>query len=226
MVLSRFATFLALSLLLPLNAFAHRESVWLPIGRLDHPPIRESSGIARSHRYDGVYWTLNDSGNSPHLFAVRRDGSLIREFPVEGATNVDWEGMFLDDRGIWVGEIGNNSWKREDLKLYLVPEPDPYRDTTTVVEAVYPYHYPDQNPDAEGLIVHNGLPFIISKEQERAVLYRFPHLRSGEEHVLERVGDLSGGARWITGASLTPDGTRLAVTTYDRVWIYLSLIHI
>jgi len=219
----RWTTRLALSALLVFttDAIPHPQSVWLPIGRLNHPPIRESSGIAKSHQHEGVYWTLNDSGNPPALYAIRLDGTLLSEHPVTNVKNVDWEGMFLDERGIWVGEIGNNSRKREDLKLYFLAEPDPFHDGPVLVEAAYPYHYPDQNPDAEGLIVHNGVPHIISKERERAVLYRFPSLMPGKEHVLERIGELTD-ARWITGASITPDGRRLVVTTYDRVWIYHS----
>src|SRR5437899_499106 len=61
-----------------------------PIGRLDHPAIREASGIVASRRHPGVFWVHNDSGNPPALYAVRRDGRLVREYAV-GAPNLDWE---------------------------------------------------------------------------------------------------------------------------------------
>ena len=48
-----------------------------PIGRLDHPAIREASGIVASRRYPGIFWVHNDSGNPPALYAVRRDGYSI-----------------------------------------------------------------------------------------------------------------------------------------------------
>ncbi|MEO6810963.1 MAG: hypothetical protein ABI353_17770, partial [Isosphaeraceae bacterium] len=68
------------------------------MGRLEHPAIREASGIVASRRHPGVFWVHNDSGNPPALFAVRRDGSLIQEFAV-GVPNVDWEDVATDDNG-------------------------------------------------------------------------------------------------------------------------------
>src|SRR3954467_6080334 len=66
-----------------------------PIGRLAHPAIREASGIVQSRRFPGIFWTHNDSGNPPALFAVRPDGSEDSEYSV-GAPNVDWEDIPLD----------------------------------------------------------------------------------------------------------------------------------
>jgi len=86
-------------------------SPWHPIGRYNHEPIRESSGVAASRQYKDVYWTLNDSGNPNVLYATRIDGSLIGEFSVEGAQNSDWEALGIDDEGqLWIGDIGNSSY--------------------------------------------------------------------------------------------------------------------
>src|SRR6478735_5591600 len=60
------------------------------VGTISDPAIPESSGIVASRKHEGVYWTQNDSGNPPALFAITREGELIREYPV-GAKNVDWE---------------------------------------------------------------------------------------------------------------------------------------
>ncbi|MCC7264570.1 MAG: hypothetical protein IT369_18815 [Candidatus Latescibacteria bacterium] len=193
---------------------------WKPAGRYTHPPIEESSGLALSQRYPGVYWTLNDSGNPPVLYATRPDGSLINEFPVQGAENRDWEALALDKQGrLWIGEIGNNSRRREDLCVYVVAEPDPYTTATLPVLARYTYRYPAENVDAEGLFISGGLPYLLSKEQDRAVLYRFPALHPDEQVVLQRLGE-AHEARLVTDAALSRDGTRLALCTYDRVWIY------
>jgi hypothetical protein len=193
---------------------------WEAVGRYGHEPIRESSGLVASYQYRGVYWTLNDSGNPPVLYATYLDGSLIGEFAVQGAQNKDWEALAIDEEGhLWIGEIGNNSRQREDLRVYLVKEPDPFVEGVVSVLAEYPYRYPSENVDAEGMFVYRGLPHIVSKESERAVLYRFPALRPGEQVVLERVGELRQ-ARLVTGASLSRDSKRLAACTYDQVWIY------
>ena len=193
---------------------------WRAAGRYTHLPIRESSGIVKSRQFDGVYWTLNDSGNPATLYATKRNGELIGEIAVKGAGNVDWEALGIDDKNqIWIGEIGNNSRMRIDLKVVVVREPNPFTESEVEVTAHYPYRYPEENVDAEGLFIADGVPYIVSKERERAVLYRFPELQADKKQVLERVGEFAG-AKWVTGAGLSAAGTRLAVCTYDRLWVY------
>ena len=193
---------------------------WRPIGKYTHPDIRESSGIVTSQQFEGVYWTLNDSGNPATLYATKLNGELIQEIAVRGSGNFDWEALGIDSKNqLWIGEIGNNSRLRQDLKVVVVAEPDPFTDTEVEVIASYPYRYPNENVDAEGLFIADGIPYIVSKERERAVLYRFPTLQPDTKQVLERVGEFAE-AKFVTGAGLSTDGTRLAVCTYDALWVY------
>ena len=193
---------------------------WKPIGKYTHPDIQESSGIVTSQQFEGVYWTLNDSGNPATLYATKLNGELIQEIAVQGSENFDWEALGIDSENrLWIGEIGNNSRLRQDLKVVVVVEPDPFTNTEAEVIASYPYQYPDENVDAEGLFIAGGIPYIVSKERERAVLYRFPTLKPDVKQVLVRVGEFTG-ARLVTGAGLSEDGTRLAVCTYDALWVY------
>ena len=193
---------------------------WQPVGKYTHRDIRESSGIVASRQFDGVYWTLNDSGNPAVLYATKRNGELIQEIRVRGTRNFDWEGLGIDDKGqLWIGDIGNNSRMRFDLNVVVVKEPNPFTETEAEVIAKYPYKYPDNNVDAEGLFIANGIPYIVSKEQSTAVLYRFPTLQANEKRVLERVGEFAE-ARLVTGAGISKDGNRLAVCTYNSLWVY------
>src|SRR4051794_5227814 len=97
-----------LTLLTLLLAAADPEVRLRPIGRLAHPAIRETSGIVASRRHPGIYWVHNDSANAPRLFAVRRDGTLVREYAVS-VPNIDWEDIATDDDGrLYLGDIGNN----------------------------------------------------------------------------------------------------------------------
>lgn len=193
---------------------------WQPVGKYTHSAIRESSGIVASQQFEGVYWTLNDSGNPSVLYATKRNGELIQEIKVRGTRNFDWEALAIDNKGqIWIGDIGNNSRMRFDLNVTVVKEPDPFSSTETSVIAKYPYKYPNNNVDAEGLFITNGMPYIVSKEQSTAVLYRFPALKAGEKQVLERVGEFAE-ARLVTGAGVSTDGERIAVCTYNSLWVY------
>ena len=152
---------------------------WQPIGQYTHPDIRESSGIVTSRQFEGVYWTLNDSGNPATLYATKLNGELIQEVAIKGSGNFDWEALGIDDKNqLWIGEIGNNSRLRFDLKVVVIAEPNPFTETEAKVIASYPYRYPNENVDAEGLFIVEDIPYIVSKERERAVLYRFPVLKA------------------------------------------------
>ena len=193
---------------------------WQPTGKYTYPDIKESSGIVASRQFEGVYWTLNDSGNPATLYATKLNGELIQEIAVKGSRNFDWEALSIDDKNrLWIGEIGNNSRLRFDLKVVVVAEPDPFTETEAEVIASYPYRYPNENVDAEGLFIINGMPYIVSKERERAVLYRFPTLKADTKQVLEKVGEFAK-AKFVTGAGVSENGTRLAVCTYDALWVY------
>ncbi len=193
---------------------------WQPVGQYTHPDIRESSGIVASRQFEGVYWTLNDSGNPATLYATKLNGELIQEVAIKGSGNFDWEALGIDDKNqLWIGEIGNNSRLRFDLKVVVIAEPNPFTETEAKVIASYPYRYPNENVDAEGLFIVEDIPYIVSKERERAVLYRFPTLKADTKQVLEKVGEFVD-AKFITGAGVSEDGTRLAVCTYDALWVY------
>ena len=194
---------------------------WQPVGKYIHPDIRESSGIVASRQFEGVYWTLNDSGNPASLYATKLNGELMQKIAVKGSGNFDWEALGIDEKNqLWIGEIGNNSRLRFDLKVVVVAEPNPFTETEAEVIASYPYRYPNENVDAEGLFIVEGIPYIVSKERERAVLYRFPTLQvSDTKQTLEKVGEFAG-AKFVTGAGVSEAGTRLAVCTYDALWVY------
>lgn len=193
---------------------------WQPIGKYTHTPIRESSGIVASAQFEGVYWTLNDSGNPAVLYATKRNGEIIREIKVNGLRNFDWEALGIDKKGqIWIGDIGNNSRMRFDLSVSVLKEPNPYTESEVDIITKYPYKYPDNNVDAEGLFILGGIPYIVSKEQDKAVLFRFPELIADSKQVLERIGELAE-AKLVTGAGISEDGKRLVVCTYRSLWVY------
>ena len=198
------------------------------LGRLDDPAIVEASGIVRSRKHPGIFWVHNDSGNPPVLFAVRRDGSLVRSYKVE-APNVDWEDIATDDSGhLYIGDIGNNDKRLPIRAIYKIDEPDPSvaEDKPLKLTASSYYKFPEgQRFDAEGLFVSKGRCFVVTKrldgKEAEVFAIRFdppsPLLRPG---LPERIAKLPGCVEPATGADLSSDGKRLAVVTTKAARVY------
>jgi hypothetical protein len=199
-----------------------------PLGRLDHPAIREASGIVASRRHPGVFWVHNDSGNPPALFAVRRDGSLIQKFAV-GVPNVDWEDIATDDHGhLYIGDIGNNGARLPLRAVYRFDEPDPSEPAAGPLRANLVSFYrfaPGERFDAEGLVIDAGQAVLVAKTHDGrdAELFAVPLDRPAsliQPALPKRLGELPGFREPATAADLSSDGKRLVVASLNVARVY------
>src|SRR5215813_6677580 len=96
---------------------------------LENQSIKESSGIAASRRNSNIFWTHNDSGDGPFVYAFDRQGKHRGVWRVAGAKAMDWEDMAVGSgpkRGqsyLYLGDIGDNSKNRDDIVVYRTAEP-------------------------------------------------------------------------------------------------------
>jgi hypothetical protein len=199
-------------------------------GRLDRKQIPESSGVIDSRKFPGVFWTFNDSGNGPAIFAVKRDGTLLRQFTLNVRNN-DWEAISTDDEGhLFVGDIGNNERGRDRVIVYRLDEPDPTArpapgaPAVLRVGAMWLLKFPDKPFDAESLFVYKGRGYVISKllNGKNAGLYSFDLAPQTEPETLRHECDLPIRSP-VTDAALTPDGERLAVMTVTGPYLFGGL---
>ncbi len=68
--------------------------VYLPpvkLADLEDQAIYESSGLIASRTSPGSYWTHNDAGNGPLIYAFDSQGRSRGVWQVTGATSHDWE---------------------------------------------------------------------------------------------------------------------------------------
>ena len=123
------------------------------LGTLKDKHITESSGLAVSHTTPGVLWTHNDSGDGPNLFAINLKGETLVRYTVSGANNVDWEAVSVGPGrsgkpAIYIGDIGDNNFNRDDTAIYRIPEPKVNTAKTkdeldTILAEKFGYRYPD-----------------------------------------------------------------------------------
>ena len=196
--------------------------------------VKESSGIAASRTVPGVYWTHNDSGDGPFIYAFDTRGNSRGVWRVTGATATDWEDIAAGPGPkpgvsyLYIGDIGDNQSKRPEIVVYRVPEPDlktgaraKSKATSTAQAETFRFRYPDGSHDAEALLVHphTGNLYIVTK-----ILFGNPGiyeakapLTAGGTSTLNLIGTLSvpsllGGI--ITGGAISPDGRRVAFCDY------------
>ncbi|MCU1266333.1 MAG: hypothetical protein JWM21_2651 [Acidobacteria bacterium] len=206
------------------------------LAHLRDPAITESSGIVASRTAPGLYWTHNDSGDGPFIYAFDGQGKSRGVWRVAGAGARDWEdiaagpGPVRNRSYLYIGDIGDNSSVRSTIVVYRIPEPtvtaDDVRSTksrprsTETADSIQ-LRYPDGKRDAETLMVHpfSGDLYVITKELwGKASVYKAAApLDTVKTITMVRVGGLNipgllGG--FVTGGDISPDGSRVALCDY------------
>lgn len=248
--------FLLLALLLaalcPASSFAHKSvqagnagAHVSELGHLQDAAIAESSGIVASRRQPGLYWTHNDSGDGPFVYAVGPHGEKRGAFRLRGVDNVtDCEDIAIGPgprRGapyLYVADIGDNDKKRDGCVVYRVPEPGvtaaartstPQLPVLTAQAEAFRFVYPDGPHNAETLLVHprTGRVYVIAKNKSgRDGVYAFPVLDASRVATLTKVaaitisGEPSFNSNLVTGGDISPDGAHAVVRTYWYAYEY------
>lgn len=199
------------------------------LGTITDKSLAEISGLTASRFSPGVYWVHNDSGDKARLYAVDAKGKLVAKVDVTGAENKDWEDIASGPGAggklaLYIADTGNNGGERDDLKIYRIREPKPSGDKKAATETAeeFPFSYPDGNHDCEAIFVDpgNGQIYLVTKTlKSDCAVYRFPMpLKAGNKVVLEKVGGQKiksiAQLRMVTGAAVSPDGSRVAIRTY------------
>ncbi|MEW2545907.1 WD40 repeat domain-containing protein [Streptomyces sp. NPDC047002] len=186
------------------------------------PRITESSGLAASRLHPGVYWTHNDSGDGPYVYAVdSRTGETVARVTLRGVgAPRDVEAISLGPDGdLYVGDIGDNlggSW--DHVWIYRFPEPKHLGDQA-VDATQFTVKYADGPRNAESLMVDpaTGRVYIASKNEDGGGLYEGPaRLTPTGTNVFRRVASVP----WVTDGAFSPDGSRLVLRSYLGAYGY------
>ena len=198
--------------------------------------ISESSGLVAARATPGAYWTHNDSGDGPFIYAFNTQGDTLGTFRVTGAQARDWEDMAAgpgpqpNKSYLYIGDIGDNDAIRSEVIVYRVAEPalstsaskfTRSRPGSTEPAEAIRLQYPDGKHDAEALLVHprTGNIYIVTKVviANPTVYEAVAPFTAGKTITMRRIGEarvpsLFGGV--ITGGSISPDGRHLALCDY------------
>jgi hypothetical protein len=191
--------------------------------------VRETSGLAAGRRNPDVFWTHNDSGFEPFIFALGPDGVLKARVRVTGATVTDWEDIEISECAggscLYIADIGDNAGRRSVVTIYEVQEPD-LTATEVAPVRVIRARYADGPQDAEAFVkLPGGEMFVVSKGRHGAVkLYRYSAAGANGEGTLQLVREIAprpgDQLDRVTAATSSPDGKWVAIRTYRNLQLY------
>lgn len=140
--------------------------------------LQESSALVY---HGGYFWTLNDGGNEPVLFALYNPFSDTSQFKKKKDiiafqvplpfTNEDWEALAFDSLYCYIGDFGNNLGTRKNLKIYRIKIDQLLNQKINDVDTLQ-FEYENQtkfNPrrlhafDCESMIVLKNEIYLFSK---------------------------------------------------------------
>lgn len=198
------------------------------VAKLANAAVKESSGIAASRKNEGVFWTHNDSGGGPWLFAFNAKGDDLGAFEVAGAGAVDWEDIASFEAGgkgwLLIGDVGDNAAQRKTYALYIVEEPllragrKPGR---LRVEQKIEFRYEDgpHNCESVGIDAKERTIYLVSKTVlPRCKVYALPVPKAGETGVAVAKAIATLSLPTTTAMDIAADGSRAVVLTYGPAY--------
>lgn len=217
------------------------------VGRVADPRLDEISGVVEGRRNPAVLFVHNDSGDSPRFFAIDRRGRLLAELSLPSVPLlIDAEDIAIGPGPgggsfVYLGDTGNNfasfgqGIPRRKAVVYRVPEPDirptasgaklPLKDVFPIV-----FTFPQGARDVEAFFVdpQSGDLYLLSKQSDqRSQLLRASAAMlaagGGELELRDEFGFGRGavpGSTMPTAASISHDGARILVRTYESVLLF------
>lgn len=130
--------------------------------------VKETSGL---NFFNGKLYTFNDSGNPAELYEINKTSGKILNVLKTTAENKDWEALTNDGENFYIGDFGNNTGTRKDLRIYKIP----FQNNRLINDSIktISFYFPEQQVfsknistdfDLESMIYLNGKIHIFTKE--------------------------------------------------------------
>jgi hypothetical protein len=194
--------------------------------------LPEVSGIVASRVHPGLIWAHNDSGGLAQLHLIDGDGADLGSWPFADAVAFDWEDMAVGKlpdgtSALFAADMGDNFSIRSDIRIYRVAEPVDLIPAEPLEIATFTLGYPEGAQDAEAFFVDpaTGELVVITKgrDSDPIRIYTAPgDSPDGERIEMTLVGEvnLDGASPLTTAASITADGSVIAIRTYAEVLLW------
>lgn len=197
--------------------------------------LKEVSGIIH-HPDTDLIWALEDSGNKNEVYGLDSKGEIAKTIVVGNTENIDWEDITKDGEGnLYIGDFGNNDNVRQDLCIYKINK-NSLNQQNAVPAYKISFAYPEQKDfppkktemmyDVEGFFEFKNHFYLFTKNRSKgfdgtAFLYKIPNAAGFHQAVL--MGKFKTCDSYnhcaITAAAMSPDETRIAILTHDKIFL-------
>ena len=216
-------------------ACAQPAIAYLPLERVSVLPFKlnETSGLARGG--NGFIYTHNDSANKPALYRVSlATGEIDNTVKIGNAKNKDWEDLAEDDDYIYISDTGNNSGKRDDLRILKVNKKDLDKEEAEAEKIHFAYpksFYQDKGKshdnDCEALVAIGDSLYLFTKNRATHTTDAFRLPKEAGEYKAQHLANFNTNGL-VTAADFLPGPTNaLALLGYEiRDHRYISFLWI
>ncbi len=199
--------------------------------------LQEISGITIA-KDSSIIWAVNDSGNKAIVYGYHPGSNSIKKtISITNGLNTDWEDITTDgEKRLFIGDFGNNQNYRKDLVIYAVTIPDTlYNSKTNALKTTFnledqekfPPKKKDRNFDIEAFIYSDGFFYLFTRNRSSKFdgttkMYRLP---SQPGQFTAKLMDTFKTCKdyddcQVTGAGLDRVNKKLALLSYNKVWIF------
>ena len=211
------------------------------VSRLDGKAVAESSGICASRINPNTIWSINDYSNQATLHAVNSTDGSLRQYPIDGGRNYDYEdiacgpGPIPDVAYIYAADIGDNMARRgfkyyfgrltwQPVIIYRIREPNlsTLQDSKLTQWDKLEITYSDGPHNAEATMIDpvSGRIFIITKSSGSIWMTPEPWGEGDAKMTLTKVGMIKTMPHFLTGMDISPDGKEIVVKFYTHIFYF------
>ena len=182
--------------------------------------LSETSGLIF---WNNNLWTHNDNLDINIYMLDTLYGRIVQAYPLTGIENRDWEEISQDEEYVYIGDFGNNSGNRRDLRILKISKVS-LISGSPVIDSIK-YSYSDQvdftpaandtDFDCEAFIVTEDSIYLFTKQwtSNQTSLYSLPKNAGNYTAKLRSSLDVNG---LITGATYLGSERIIALSGYSN----------
>jgi hypothetical protein len=182
--------------------------------------LSETSGLIL---WNNLLWTHNDN-NDTNLYSLDTIyGNIVQSYPLSSIKNTDWEEISQDEDYIYIGDFGNNSGNRDDLKIFMASKNSILHNSAVFDSICFSYsNQTDFTPDdyntdfdCEAFIVSDDSIYLFTKQwaSKETSVYSLPKNPGIYIAKLRSTFDVKG---LITGAVFLKEKKIVVLSGYSR----------